>query len=106
MLRTALKGRPPALALTLAGSLGITLGVATLAVLWTLYPVPRGEAWIVVGIGITSLVVVGALGVFLSRAGAEGVCETFLMGYVVGLVTVAALMMANEIVPKFRHVPL
>jgi hypothetical protein len=106
MLRTAMASRPPALALALAGGLGIALGVATLTVLWTLYPVARGEAWIVVGICIASLVVVGALGVFLSRVGAPGVCETFLMGYVVGLVTVAALMMAHEIVLKLRHLPL
>jgi hypothetical protein len=95
--------RPPALALALAGGLGIVLGVATLTVLWALYPAPRGEGWIVVGIGVASLVVVGVVSIVLTRIGAPGVLDSFLIGYVFGLVTVAAIMMANEIVPKLRR---
>ena len=95
--------RPRALALALVGGLGIVLGVATLTLLWALYPAPRGEGWIVVGIGIASLVVVGAVSRLLIRIGAPGVCDSFLIGYAIGLVIVAAVMMANEIVPQLRR---
>src|SRR6266404_2424445 len=95
--------RPPALALTLAGGLGIVLGVATLTVLWALYPAPRGEGWIVVGIGVASLVVVGLVSIVLTRIGAPGVLDSFLICSVTGLVTVAPTKMANESVPKLRR---
>ncbi len=94
---------PPAPALALASGLGAVLGVATLSVLWALYPAPRGEGWIVVGIGVASLVVAGVVSILLTRIGAPGVLDSFLIGYVIGLVTVAAIMMANEIVPKLRR---
>ena len=95
--------REPVLILAFAGALGITLGVATLSVLWTLYPVPRGEGWVVVGVGIASLVVVGAVCTLLTRIGAPGVRDSFVMGYAVGLVAVATVMIANEIMPKLRR---
>ncbi len=96
-------GRPPALALALAGGLGVVLGVATLTALWALYPPPRGEAWIVVGIGIVSLVVVGGASALLTRIAAPGVRDSFVVGYAMGLVAVAAVVMASEIVLKLRR---
>ena len=96
-------GLPPPLTRALAGALGVVLGVATLTALWALYPPPRGEAWIVVGIGIVSLVVVGGTSALLTRIDAPGVRDSFVVGYAIGLVAVAAVVMASEIVPKLRR---
>jgi hypothetical protein len=92
--------------LIVAGCIGLCLGLATAAWLWTLYPPTRGHVWPIATVSTASIVVVLVLYTVAARLDIRRAGDWLVLGYGVALVLAAGLVVAIQIFGVLRdHLP-
>jgi hypothetical protein len=89
--------------LGLAATLGVALGIVTFGGIWAIYPPIRGQGWVPITTVVASLMILTTIYALLVRIGARRPGDWFVAGYVLGLLTVAAIVMVQEILPRLRR---
>ena len=92
--------------LIVAGCVGLCLGAASAAWLWTLYPPTRNHVWPIATVSAASIVTVLVLYMVAARLDIRRAGDWLVLGYGVALVLAAGLVVAIQIFGVLRdHLP-